>query len=74
MKGKKFLVDQLIFNPMKKCSGESLVRQFYFWKKWLKNEFNYDAKVYWNVDVPGRVLQMPQILKNPEQIYGYKQI
>ncbi len=44
-------------------SGEALVRQFYFGKKWLKKEFNYDAKVYWNVDVPGRVLQMPQILK-----------
>ncbi|MFZ1290461.1 MAG: glycoside hydrolase family 38 C-terminal domain-containing protein [Melioribacteraceae bacterium] len=44
-------------------SGESLVRQFYFGKKWLKKEFNYDSRVYWNVDVPGRVLQMPQILK-----------
>jgi len=44
-------------------SGEALVRQFYFGAKWLKKEFNYDAKVYWNVDVPGRVLQMPQILK-----------
>ena len=44
-------------------SGESLVRQFYLGKKWLKEVFDYDAKVYWNVDVPGRVLQMPQILK-----------
>ncbi len=44
-------------------SGEALIRQFYFGTKWLKKEFNYDARVYWNVDVPGRVLQMPQILK-----------
>ncbi len=44
-------------------SGESLVRQFYFGKKWLKKEFNYNANVYWNVDVPSKVLQMPQILK-----------
>ena len=44
-------------------SGESLVRQFYFGAKWLKDEFNYSANVYWNVDVPGRTLQMPQIMK-----------
>ena len=44
-------------------SGEALVRQFYVGKKWLKKEFNYDARVYWNVDVPGKLLQMPQILK-----------
>ncbi len=44
-------------------SGESLARQFYFGKKWLKDQFDYDANVYWNVDVPGRTLQMPQILK-----------
>ncbi|MCK5774728.1 MAG: alpha-mannosidase [Bacteroidales bacterium] len=44
-------------------SGEALIRQFYFGKKWLKDEFNYDANTYWNVDVPGRTLQMPQILK-----------
>ena len=44
-------------------SGEALVRQFYVGKKWLKKEFNYNARVYWNVDVPGKLLQMPQILK-----------
>lgn len=43
-------------------SGEALVRQFYFGRKWLKDEFGYDANTYWNVDVPGRTLQMPQIL------------
>lgn len=44
-------------------SGEALVRQFYLGTKWLKDNFNYNANVYWNVDVPGRTLQMPQILK-----------
>jgi alpha-mannosidase len=44
-------------------SGESLARQFYFGAKWLKDEFDYHANVYWNVDVPGRTLQMPQIMK-----------
>ncbi len=44
-------------------SGEALARQFYFGARWLKEEFDYDANIYWNVDVPGRTLQMPQILK-----------
>ncbi len=45
-------------------SGESLVRQFYFGKKWLEKEFpGYRTNTYWNVDVPGRTLQMPQIMK-----------
>lgn len=44
-------------------SGESLARQFYLGKKWLKDKLNYQADVYWNVDVPGRTLQMPQIMR-----------
>ena len=44
-------------------SGEALVRQFYYGRKWLQDEFGFDANTYWNVDVPGRTLQMPQILK-----------
>ena len=45
-------------------SGEDLVRQLYVGKRWLKSTFDgYDSKVYWNVDVPGKTLQMPQILK-----------
>ncbi|MBI9062227.1 MAG: hypothetical protein JEZ14_09570 [Marinilabiliaceae bacterium] len=44
-------------------SGESLARQFYHGKKWLKQELNgYEADTYWNVDVPGRSLQMPQLM------------
>jgi alpha-mannosidase len=44
-------------------SGESLARQFYFGAKWLKDEFNYNATVYWNEDVPGRTLQMAQLMR-----------
>lgn len=43
-------------------SGESLARQFYLGAKWLKDEFGYKATVYWNEDVPGRTLQMSQLL------------
>jgi alpha-mannosidase len=43
--------------------GEPLIRQFYLGRKWFKKEFpGCDARIYWNVDVPGRTLQMPQIL------------
>ena len=44
-------------------SGESLVRQLYFGRKWLKKILpGCDTHVAWNIDVPGRTLQMPQIL------------
>jgi len=44
--------------------SEDQVRQLYLGKKWVKKTFGgYDSKVYWNVDVPGRSLQTPQILK-----------
>ena len=45
-------------------SGESLIRQFYLGKRWIEKEFpGYTTNTYWNVDVPGRTLQMPQIMK-----------
>jgi alpha-mannosidase len=44
-------------------SGESLIRQFYMGARWLKKEFGYNANTYWNLDVPGRTLQMPQIMR-----------
>lgn len=50
-------------------SGEALVRQFYFGTRWLKKEFDYDARVYWNVDVPGKLLQMPQIMKKAGTVF-----
>ena len=43
-------------------SGESLARQFYLGAKWLKDEFGYNATVYWNEDVPGRTPQMLQLM------------
>ena len=44
-------------------SGESLVRQLYLGKKWLSDNFNgYQSDTYYNSDVPGRTLQMSQIL------------
>ncbi|MFC1726278.1 glycosyl hydrolase-related protein [candidate division KSB1 bacterium] len=45
-------------------SGESLIRQLYFGRKWLKKTLpGCDTRTAWNIDVPGRTLQMPQILK-----------
>lgn len=44
--------------------AEDQVRQLYLGKLWVKKMFGgYDSKVYWNVDVPGKTLQYPQILK-----------
>jgi len=44
--------------------AEDQVRQLYLGKKWVKKTFGgYDSRVYWNVDVPGKSLQTPQILK-----------
>lgn len=45
-------------------TAEALVRQFYFGKRWVDQTFEgSNARTYWNVDVPARTLQMPQILK-----------
>ena len=44
-------------------SGEELVRQTYFGRRWIrKNLPGCDARVAFNPDVPGRALQMQQIL------------
>ena len=73
--GKKGLVKEMLKNGRISCgstftqpyeemySGEALVRQFYFGAKWLKDEFDYTANVYWNEDVPGRTLQMMQLMR-----------
>ena len=43
--------------------SESLARQFYLGKLWLKKEFEgYNATSYYNSDVPGRAMQMPQLM------------
>ena len=44
-------------------SGEALIRQLYLGKKWMITNFNgYKSDTYYNSDVPGRTLQMSQIL------------
>jgi alpha-mannosidase len=46
------------------CSGEMLAREFYAGRKWLRKNFpGCDTRTYWNPDVPGRTLQMPQVLQ-----------
>lgn len=46
------------------CSGEMLARQFYAGRRWLRTHFpGCDSKTYWNPDVPGRTLQMSQVLR-----------
>jgi len=45
-------------------SGEQLVRQAYLGRKWIKNNLpGMDALAAYNVDVPGRSVQFPQILE-----------
>jgi alpha-mannosidase len=44
-------------------SGESLIRQFYLGARWVKENLEgYFPDTYWNPDVPGRTLQMAQIM------------
>ncbi len=44
-------------------SGEQLVRQVYFGKRLIENLLpGAEARVYYSPDVPGRAMQMPQIL------------
>lgn len=48
-------------------SDEALARQFYLGKKWLQKNFDgYKPISYFNVDVPGRTLQMAQIMQKAE--------
>ncbi len=43
--------------------GEQLIRETYFGRRWLKKNLpGCDARVYFNPDVPGRAMQMPQVL------------
>ncbi len=45
-------------------SGESLARQFYLGKKWMKDNLEgYETNVYFNNDVPARSMQMPQLAR-----------
>ncbi len=45
-------------------SGEQLVRQSYFGRRWIKKVLpGMDANVAYNIDIPGRSLQVPQLFK-----------
>ena len=44
-------------------SGESLVRQFLYGKKFFKDEFDIDSKILWLPDVFGYSGALPQIMK-----------
>lgn len=44
-------------------SGEMLARQLYYGRRWLQKALpGCDARAAWSPDVPGRTLQMPQVL------------
>ena len=44
-------------------SGESLVRQFLFGKRFFREEFGVDCKEFWNPDVFGYSGALPQIMR-----------
>lgn len=44
-------------------SGESLIRQFMFGKKFMKDEFNVDSEIFWLPDSFGMSGSLPQIMK-----------
>lgn len=50
-------------------SGESLVRQFLYGKKYIKDNFNEESKVLWLPDVFGYTASLPQIMKKAEVDY-----
>lgn len=52
--------------------GEQLIREMYFGKLWLKKNFEgCDVKTAFNTDVPGRTLQLSQILAKSGVDYLY---
>lgn len=42
--------------------GEGLIRELYLGKLWMEKEFGVSPKTAWNVDPPGHIGQLPQIL------------
>ena len=50
-------------------SGESLVRQVLYGKRFLKQEFDVDSKILWLPDVFGYSAALPQILKKTNTPY-----
>ena len=52
-------------------SGESLVRQFQFGKRFFKEEFDVENKILWLPDVFGYSAALPQIMKKCGIEYFY---
>jgi alpha-mannosidase len=50
-------------------NGESLVRQFLFGKRYIKDEFGKDSKLLWLPDVFGYSAALPQIMKKSDMDY-----
>lgn len=50
-------------------SGESLVRQFLYGKRFLKEEFNKESRILWLPDVFGYSAALPQIMKKTDTPY-----
>lgn len=48
---------------MNLCSGESIVRQILYGKRFFHDEFGVDSRVLWLPDVFGYTASLPQILK-----------
>ncbi len=53
-------------------TAEILVRQMIYGKKWVEDTFEgYTSNVFYNTDVPGMTMQLPQILKKSGVEYLY---
>jgi len=50
-------------------SGESLVRQFLYGKRFMRREFGKDSRVFWQPDTFGYTYSLPQILKKSGMDY-----
>lgn len=50
-------------------SGESLIRQFIYGKRFMKEEFGMDSKLVWLPDVFGYSGALPQIMKKSDMDY-----
>lgn len=50
-------------------SGESLIRQFIFGKKFIKEEFGTESEIFWLPDSFGMTASLPQIMKGCEIKY-----
>ncbi len=65
MREKRFaLGSSYIQNLQVQVGQEKLIRQFYYGRRWLLENFpGCDTRLYINTDVPGLTYQLPQILK-----------